>query len=156
MNYSGFVSFTRKLVENLKKFIDINYQCCFRNHFDPLWPYQMHFSGFQLFFCTFLQKICRGNLNPVKSRFYHFWMPFFIPKNLIRKWVPFFQSEAFILISTNPQYDKRLFIDLPVQYMKTTKTEHVVRVHKLFWMSKQKTICVHNIFCACSFHVLNW
>ena len=33
-------------------------------------------------------------------------------------------SEAFILISTKPQYDKRLFIDLPVQYMKTTSSEH--------------------------------
>ena len=32
-------------------------------------------------------------------------------------------SEAFILTSTNPQYDKRLFIDLPVQYMKTTSSE---------------------------------
>ena len=29
-------------------------------------------------------------------------------------------SEALILGSTNPQYDKRLFIGLPVQYMKTT------------------------------------
>ena len=29
-------------------------------------------------------------------------------------------SDAFILTSTNPQYEKRLFIDLPVQYMKTT------------------------------------
>ena len=35
-------------------------------------------------------------------------------------------SEALILSSTNPQYDKRLFIDLPVQYMKTTILEHVV------------------------------
>ena len=26
----------------------------------------------------------------------------------------------------NPQYDKRLFIDLPVQYIKTTSSEHVV------------------------------
>ena len=33
-------------------------------------------------------------------------------------------SEALILASTNPQYDKRLFIDLPVQYMKTTSSEH--------------------------------
>jgi hypothetical protein len=40
-------------------------------------------------------------------------------------------SEAFILTSTNPQYDKRLFIDLPVQYMKTTSSEHVVYI-KLF------------------------
>ena len=30
-------------------------------------------------------------------------------------------SEALILASTNPQYDKRLFIELRVQYMKTTK-----------------------------------
>ena len=35
-------------------------------------------------------------------------------------------SEALILASTNPQYDKRLFIDLPVHYMKTTSSEHVV------------------------------
>ena len=33
-------------------------------------------------------------------------------------------SEALILESTNPQYDRRLFIDLPVQYMKTTSSEH--------------------------------
>jgi hypothetical protein len=32
--------------------------------------------------------------------------------------------EALILASTNPLYDKRLFIDLPVQYMKTTSSEH--------------------------------
>ena len=35
-------------------------------------------------------------------------------------------SEAPILASTSPQYDKRLFIDLPVQNMKTTSSEHVV------------------------------
>ena len=33
-------------------------------------------------------------------------------------------SEALIDGSTNPQYDKRLFVDLPVQYMKTTSSEH--------------------------------
>jgi hypothetical protein len=33
-------------------------------------------------------------------------------------------SEALILASTNPQYDKRLFIELPVQHIKTTSTEH--------------------------------
>ena len=38
-------------------------------------------------------------------------------------------SEALILPSTNPQYDKRLFIDLPVQYMKTTISEHVVCIN---------------------------
>ena len=35
-------------------------------------------------------------------------------------------SEELILASTNPQYDKRLFIELRVQYMKTTSSEHVV------------------------------
>ena len=40
-------------------------------------------------------------------------------------------SEALILEATNPQYDKRLLIDLPVQYMKTTSSEHVVYI-KLF------------------------
>ena len=38
-------------------------------------------------------------------------------------------SEALILASTNPQHDKRLFIDLPVQYMKTTSSEHVVFIN---------------------------
>ena len=33
-------------------------------------------------------------------------------------------SEPLILASTNPQYDDRLFIELPVQYMKTTSSEH--------------------------------
>ena len=50
-------------------------------------------------------------------------------------------SEAFILASTNPQYDKRLFIESPVQYMKIPSSEH-----KLFGISKQKTVCVHNMF----------
>ena len=38
-------------------------------------------------------------------------------------------SIALILGSTNPQYDKRLFNDLPVQYMKTTSSENVVYVN---------------------------
>ena len=33
-------------------------------------------------------------------------------------------SEALMLGSSNPQYDKRLFIDLQVQYIKTTSSEH--------------------------------
>ena len=47
-------------------------------------------------------------------------------------------SEAFILTSTNPKYDKRLFIDLLDEYMKTTSSENMRR--------KEKTICVHNMF----------
>ena len=38
-------------------------------------------------------------------------------------------SEALILGSTNPQYDKGLFIDLPVQYTKTVSSEHVVYIN---------------------------
>ena len=34
--------------------------------------------------------------------------------------------EEFILSSTNQPYAKRLFTDLPAQYMKTTSSEHVV------------------------------
>ena len=37
-------------------------------------------------------------------------------------------SEALILASTNPQYEKKLSIDLPVQYMKTISSEHVVYI----------------------------
>ena len=35
-------------------------------------------------------------------------------------------SEALILASTNLQYDKRLFIELRVQYIKITSSEYVV------------------------------
>ena len=37
--------------------------------------------------------------------------------------------EALILASTNPQYNKRLLIDLQVQYMKITSSEHVVYIN---------------------------
>ena len=40
-------------------------------------------------------------------------------------------SEALILVSTNPQYVKR-FIDLQVQHMKTTSSEHVVYINCFF------------------------
>ena len=39
--------------------------------------------------------------------------------------------EALILAATNPQYDKILFIGLPVQYMKTTNSEHIVYLNLL-------------------------
>ena len=45
-------------------------------------------------------------------------------------------SEALIHATTNTQYDKRLFIDLQVQYMKITCSEHVVYINCflfLFW-----------------------
>ena len=46
-------------------------------------------------------------------------------------------SKALILASTNPQYYKRLFVELPVQHMKTTSAENG-----------------KNMFCACSADVL--
>ena len=55
-------------------------------------------------------------------------------------------SEALIFVSTNPQDDNRW-----VQYM----TIVVYIGCSDFWMSKQKTICVHNMFWAWNFHVLN-
>ena len=38
-------------------------------------------------------------------------------------------SEALILASSNPQYDKRLFIELQVQYMKITSSELLVYIN---------------------------
>ena len=38
-------------------------------------------------------------------------------------------SEALIFALTNPQYDKRLFIELQVQDMKTTSLEHAVLIN---------------------------
>ena len=35
-------------------------------------------------------------------------------------------SESLILASSNLQYDRKLFIELPVQFMKITSSEHVV------------------------------
>ena len=46
--------------------------------------------------------------------------------------------EALIFVSTNPQYGKRLFIDLPIQYMKTTSPEHVVYINCLNVNAKTK------------------
>jgi hypothetical protein len=55
--------------------------------------------------------------------------------------------ESLILASTNPQYDKILFIDLPVQYMKITSSEHVVYINCFESQNKnKKTIYVHNMF----------
>ena len=56
-------------------------------------------------------------------------------------------SGALLLATTNPNYDKRFFIDLPVQYMKTTSSEHVVYMNCLFvFVLTFKTIHVHNMF----------
>ena len=62
-------------------------------------------------------------------------------------------SEAFILTSTNPQYDKRLFADLPVQYMKTTSSEHgenMLCTQFFLFVLTFKTIYAYNMFSLCS------
>ena len=57
-------------------------------------------------------------------------------------------SEELILASTNPQYDKRLFIELQVQYMKTKYKLRTCCVHKLFFVFVLtfRTIYVQNMF----------
>ena len=47
-------------------------------------------------------------------------------------------SEALIFASTNPQYDNRLFIELPVQYMKIPSSEHGENIGK--------TCCARKLF----------
>ena len=47
-------------------------------------------------------------------------------------------SKALILASTNPQYNKRLFIELRVQYMKITSSEHVVYINCSECQNKNK------------------
>ena len=47
-------------------------------------------------------------------------------------------AEALILGPTNSQYDKRLFIDLPVQYIKTISSEHVVYINCSECQNKNK------------------
>ena len=47
-------------------------------------------------------------------------------------------SEALILVSTNPQYDIRLFIELRVQHMKIPSSEHVVYINCSECQNKSK------------------
>ena len=51
--------------------------------------------------------------------------------------------EALILGSTNPQYEKRLFVDLPVLHMKTTSSEYVVYTNffVVFRIDIQNNLC---------------
>ena len=54
-------------------------------------------------------------------------------------------SEALILASTTPQYDKRLFIELQVQCMKTTSSEHVVYINCSEWQKKNTQFCTQHV-----------
>ena len=80
-------------------------------------------------------------------------------------------SEALIFSSTNPQYDNRLFIELPVQYMKIpssehgenigrTWVEHVVHISCSECQNKNKKQFLYTqhvllMFSSCSPHVLS-
>ena len=61
-------------------------------------------------------------------------------------------SEALIFASTNPQYEKRLFIELRVQDMKTTSSEHVVFIKCSECQNNNKK----NIYTTCSELVMYW
>ena len=59
-------------------------------------------------------------------------------------------SEALIFASTNPEYDNRLFIELQVQYMKATSSEHgenMLCTQIVFWFDIQNNLCTYT---ACS------
>ena len=64
-------------------------------------------------------------------------------------------SEALILASTIPQYDKRLFTKLQIQYMKIASSEHVLYINCSECQNKNKKKQFLNVFCAWNFHVLN-
>ena len=56
----------------------------------------------------------------------------FVPKCTVLKQLKTFVLQVNLfqkLTSTNPQYDKRLFIESPVQYMKIPSSEHVVYIN---------------------------
>ena len=71
-------------------------------------------------------------------------------------------SEVLILASTNPQYDKRLSIELPVQYMKIPSFEHGENMRRTWCLQKLffvfvltfRTTYVHNMFYPCSLNDL--
>ena len=57
---------------------------------------------------------------------------------ILKQTDPISVSEALILASTKPQYDKRLFIELQVQYMKIASSEHVVYINCSECQNKNK------------------
>ena len=55
-------------------------------------------------------------------------------------------SEAFVFATPNPKYKNRLFIDVPVQYMKIPSSEHGENMLCTEIVLTFKTIFVHNMF----------
>ena len=103
-------------------------------YIDPAWPYTDSVQG-----------LVRQNLKNIGFQ-YHNGLKSILEKYCLQ--VNLF-SEA--LVSTNPQYDKRLLIELQVQYMKIPSSEHVQNmfrtgcVHELFFVLTFRTIYVHNL-----------
>ena len=56
-------------------------------------------------------------------------------------------SEALIFQSTNPQYDNRLSVELPVQYMKMPSLEHGENMMRTLWKHDEKMLCTQIVFC---------
>ena len=54
-------------------------------------------------------------------------------------------SESLILTSTSPQYDKRLFIESPVQYMKIPSSKHVVYINCFENQNKTKNLGTQHV-----------
>ena len=67
-------------------------------------------------------------------------------------------SEALIFASTNPQYDNRLFIELPVQYMEIPSSEHGENMRRTYCAQKLFFVFVltfRTLFSQYSLHVLS-
>ena len=60
-------------------------------------------------------------------------------------------SQALILASTNPQYGKRLFIELQVQYMKIVSSKHGENMERTCCIECQNKTkkCVYNMLTPC-------
>ena len=54
-------------------------------------------------------------------------------------------SEALIFASNNPQYDNRLFIDLRVQYMKISSSEHGENMCTENFSDIQNNFCTQHV-----------
>ena len=77
--------------------------------------------------------------------------------SLVGKLTGKYFSEALILASTNPQYDKRLFIELQIQYMKIASSEHGENMlfTQIVFVLTFRTTYVHNMLSPCSPHVVS-
>ena len=77
----------------------------------------------------------------------------FCHKNLSRKCTGKSFSEVLIFASTNPHYDKVLFIELPVQYIKIPSSEYCQNMFctQNVWNVKTKKQTKNNL---CTKHVL--